>query len=83
MGEKLLLWIFHATNEERQGVFHHCYARTANEARLQEMAWMAQRVNEGYGNIEVKHYSGGFRPGTSTYWPGSIDASEVSNASQQ
>lgn len=77
MGEKLLLWIFHATNAQKQGIFHGSYARTASEARQNEAAWIAQRANDGYKDVEVKHYPGGFRPGSTTFWPGSVDASEV------
>lgn len=70
---QLLLWIFHATNARNNGVFHHTYARTEIQARQQGQAWMAEQVNLGYENIEVKHYPGGFMQSL----PGSIDESEV------
>lgn len=73
-GTQLLLWIFHATDKEGHGVFHHTYALTEIQARQQEQAWMAEQVNLGYENIEVKHYPGGFMQSL----PGSIDADEVS-----
>lgn len=82
MGEKLLLWVFHAVNDTR-GVIHHCYARTEIEARQKESAWMAEQVNAGLDTITVQHYPGGFMPGISTRWAGSIDASEVGHATTE
>jgi hypothetical protein len=44
---------------------------------MQLGAWMGLQSALGRDQIEVKHWPGGFRPGHSAYWPGSIPASQA------
>jgi hypothetical protein len=74
--EKLLLWVFVAS-DDKVGEFNHTYARTEGEARVQLMPWMAQQAALGRDTIEVKHWPGGFRAGHRVHWPGSILASQA------
>lgn len=78
--EKLLLWVFVASDDQ-MGELNHTYAHTENEARAQLSAWMAAQVVLGREKIEVKHWPDGFRPGHRAYWPGSIPASQVEGTS--
>jgi hypothetical protein len=73
---RLLLWVVVAS-DGKIGELTHTYALSENAARMQLGAWMALQSSLGRDHIEVKHWPGGFRPGHSTYWPGSILASQA------
>jgi len=80
--EKLLLWVFVASND-RIGELNHTYARTEIEARRQVNDWIAEQVMLGRKDIEVKHWPGGFMAGYRTYWPGSIPAQQKDGSEGQ
>jgi hypothetical protein len=73
---RLLLYVFVAS-DGKIAELTHAYALSENAARMQLGAWMALQSALGRDQIEVKHWPGGFRPAHSTYWPGSIPASQA------
>jgi hypothetical protein len=73
---RLLLWVAIAS-DDKIGELAHTYALTEGSARRQLAAWLALQSALGRDQVEVKHYPGGFRPGHSTYWPGSIRVSQA------
>jgi hypothetical protein len=73
---RLLLWVVIAS-DGKIGELTHTYALTESSARMQLAAWMALQSSLGRDRIEVKCWPGGFRPAHSTYWSGSIPASQV------